>query len=73
MRGMRYPLDIVFVDGTGTVTVVPEPGTAERDLTRYTDRARWVLEVSPSERRPTLHRTGHDGSEHWSSACFHSG
>jgi hypothetical protein len=49
MRGMRYPIDIVFIDGTGTVTAVhsavPEPGTAEGDLTRYAGRARWVLEI----------------------------
>ena len=49
MRGMRYPIDIVFIDGTGTVTAVhsavPEPGTAESDLTRYAGRAKWVLEV----------------------------
>jgi hypothetical protein len=49
MRGMRYPIDIVFIDGTGTVTAVhsavSEPGTAEADLTRYAGRARWVLEI----------------------------
>jgi hypothetical protein len=49
MRGMRYPIDIVFIDGTGTVTAVrsaiPEPGTAEGDLIRYAGRARWVLEI----------------------------
>jgi hypothetical protein len=49
MRGMRYPIEIVFIDGTGTVravhSAVPEPGTAESDLTRYAGRARWVLEI----------------------------
>jgi len=49
MRGMRYPIDIVFIDRTGTVTAVhsavPEPGAAEGDLTRYAGRARWVLEI----------------------------
>jgi uncharacterized membrane protein (UPF0127 family) len=49
MRGMRYPIDIVFIDGTGTVTAVhsavPEPGTVEKELTRYAGRARWVLEI----------------------------
>jgi uncharacterized membrane protein (UPF0127 family) len=49
MRGMRYPIDIVFIDGTGTVTAVhsavPEPGTAEADLTGYAGRAKWVLEI----------------------------
>jgi len=49
MRGMRYPIDIVFIDGTGMVTAVhsavPEPGTAEGDLTRYPGRAKWVLEI----------------------------
>ena len=49
MREMNYPIDIVFVDGSGTVTIVhsatPEPGVAEADLTRYTGRARWILEL----------------------------
>jgi uncharacterized membrane protein (UPF0127 family) len=49
MRGMRYPIDIVFIDGTGTVTAmhsaVPEPGAGEGELTRYAGRARWVLEI----------------------------
>ena len=49
MRGMHYPIDIVFIDGRGTVTAVhsaaPEPGVAEGDLTRYAGRARWVLEI----------------------------
>ena len=49
MRGMNYPIDIVFIGGSGTVTTIhsatPEPGVAEADLTRYTGRARWILEL----------------------------
>lgn len=49
MREMNYPIDVVFVDGSGIVTTVhsatPEPGVAEADLTHYTGRARWILEL----------------------------
>jgi len=51
MREMAFPLDIVFVAGNGTVTAVhhapvPPPGTPESELTPYTGRAKWVLEVN---------------------------
>jgi hypothetical protein len=46
---MHYPIDIVFIDGTDTVTAVhsavPEPGRADGELTRYAGRARWVLDI----------------------------
>jgi uncharacterized membrane protein (UPF0127 family) len=49
MRKMNYPIDIVFIDGSGIVTTVhsasPEPGVPEDDLTHYSGRARWILEV----------------------------
>ena len=49
MREMNYPIDVVFIDGSGTVTTVhsatPELGSAEADLTHYTGRARWILEL----------------------------
>ncbi len=50
MREMRYPLDIVFVAGNGTVTRIhhaplPSDGTGGGDLTRYRGYARYVLEV----------------------------
>ena len=49
MREMNYPIDVVFIDGSGAVTTVhsatPEPGVAEADLTHYTGRARWILEL----------------------------
>ncbi|MFB6125491.1 MAG: DUF192 domain-containing protein [Halanaeroarchaeum sp.] len=46
MRGMAYPLDIVFVGADGRVTAihhapVPDGGP----LNRYEGRAKWVLEV----------------------------
>ena len=49
MREMNYPIDIVFIDGSGTVTTIhsaaPEPGVSGVDLTRYSGRARWILEI----------------------------
>jgi uncharacterized membrane protein (UPF0127 family) len=49
MREMEYPIDVIFIDGSGTVTAVhsaePEPGVPETDLTQYAGRARWILEV----------------------------
>ena len=49
MREMHYPIDVVFIDGSGTVTTVrsatPEPGVPDDELTHYTGRARWILEV----------------------------
>lgn len=49
MRGMAFPLDIVFVDGNGTITTVhhaPVPeDTPESELRRYRGQATYVLEV----------------------------
>jgi len=48
MREMHYPIDVVFIDGSGTVTAVhspvPEPGVSD-ELTHYSGRARWILEI----------------------------
>jgi uncharacterized membrane protein (UPF0127 family) len=59
MRGMRYPLDIVFVADDGTVTRIhhaslPPAGTSGGDLTRYRGYGRFVLEVP----RGYTNRTG---------------
>jgi hypothetical protein len=49
MREMNYPIDIVFIDGSGTVTTVhsalTEPAVPEDDLTHYSGRAKWILEI----------------------------
>jgi hypothetical protein len=50
MREMAFPLDIVFVDATGTITRIhhaelPPEGTSGDDLTRYPGRGKYVLEV----------------------------
>jgi uncharacterized membrane protein (UPF0127 family) len=49
MREMNYPIDIVFIDGSGTVTAVhsalTEPDVPEDDLTHYSGRAKWILEI----------------------------
>jgi len=50
MREMAFPLDIVFVGADGTITRIhhaerPPEGTANTELTRYTGRAQYVLEV----------------------------
>ena len=43
MRDMRFPLDIVWIDGTKIVDVAPnlalEPGKTESELTPYSSRA----------------------------------
>ncbi|MFB6123631.1 MAG: DUF192 domain-containing protein [Haloferacaceae archaeon] len=47
MRKMDFPLDIVFVDASGTVTTVhhaPLP-SGEGDLKRYRGRGKYVVEV----------------------------
>lgn len=53
MKGMRFPLDIVWVDASKRVTgverdVPPEPGVADANLHRYSppDPARYVAEVN---------------------------
>jgi uncharacterized membrane protein (UPF0127 family) len=45
MRDMAFPLDIVFVDGNGTVTTIHEAEPESRPLTRYEGTGRYVLEV----------------------------
>lgn len=50
MREMAFPLDIVFIGANGTVTQIhhaerPPEGTSNTELTRYTGRAQYVLEV----------------------------
>ncbi|MFB6132014.1 MAG: DUF192 domain-containing protein [Halanaeroarchaeum sp.] len=47
MRDMAYPLDIVFVGSDGTITTIhTAPVEEDANLTAYTGRARWVLEVN---------------------------
>lgn len=47
MRDMDFPLDIVFVAGNGTITEIAHaPVEDDSPLTRYTGRARWVVEVN---------------------------
>jgi uncharacterized membrane protein (UPF0127 family) len=44
MRGMAFPLDIVFVDGNGTITTVHHAAAdADRE---FSGQARWVIEVN---------------------------
>ena len=49
MREMNYPIDVVFIDGSGTVTTIhsapPEPGVPDNELAHYSGRARWILEI----------------------------
>ena len=46
MRDMAFAIDMVFVDANGTITTVHHaPVEDDENLTRYTGRARWVLEV----------------------------
>ena len=49
MREMHYTIDIVFIDGSGKVTAVRsaplEPRVPNDELTHYTGRARWILEI----------------------------
>ena len=47
MRDMDFPLDIVFVAGNGTITEIAHaPVEDDAELTRYSGRARWVVEVN---------------------------
>lgn len=47
MRDMDFPLDIVFVDADGTITQIHHaPVETDSDLTRYSGRAKWVVEVN---------------------------
>ncbi|MDZ5813326.1 DUF192 domain-containing protein [Halorubrum sp. AD140] len=45
MRDMAFALDIVFVDGNGTITTIHEAEPESRPLTRYEGTGRYVLEV----------------------------
>jgi hypothetical protein len=50
MRKMDFPIDIVFVDGNGTITEIhhaelPPEGTSGDDLKRYSGTGKYVLEV----------------------------
>jgi hypothetical protein len=47
MRDMDFPLDIVFVDADGHITdIAHAPVENDTPLTRYTGRAKWVVEVN---------------------------
>jgi len=46
MRDMAFPLDMVFVAANGTITTIHHaPVASDGDLTQYTGRAKFVLEV----------------------------
>jgi uncharacterized membrane protein (UPF0127 family) len=46
MRDMAFPLDMVFVAADGTITTIHHaPVESDDDLTQYTGRAKFVLEV----------------------------
>ncbi|MFB6195404.1 MAG: DUF192 domain-containing protein [Haloplanus sp.] len=50
MRKMDFPLDIVFVAANGTITTIhhaplPPEGVTGHELTKYSGRAKYVLEV----------------------------
>jgi uncharacterized membrane protein (UPF0127 family) len=46
MRDMAFPLDMVFVAADGTITTIHRaPVESDGDLTRYSGRAKYVLEV----------------------------
>ena len=47
MRSMSFPIDIVFVDANGTITAIHHAPVEEdnQNLTGYTGRGKWVLEV----------------------------
>jgi len=47
MREMAFPLDMLFVDGNGTITRIHHaPVESDGDLTPYTGSAKWVVEVN---------------------------
>jgi uncharacterized membrane protein (UPF0127 family) len=53
MPNMNFPLDIIFIDGNGTVLNVEEaepeePGTDSSEYTRYLSdgKAKWVVEIN---------------------------
>jgi len=46
MRDMAFPLDMVFVAANGTITTIHHaPVESDGDLTHYSGRAKYVLEV----------------------------
>lgn len=45
MRNMAFPIDIVFIDSNQTITAIHHAEVEERPLTKYTGRAKWVLEI----------------------------
>lgn len=45
MRGMSFPLDIIFVAGNGTITEIYSAPTEEPPLTEYEGRGKYVVEV----------------------------
>jgi uncharacterized membrane protein (UPF0127 family) len=45
MREMAFPLDIIFVDGNGTITQISSAPTEDPPLTEYQAEARYVVEV----------------------------
>jgi len=46
MRDMAFPLDMVFVDADGTITTIHHaPVESDGNLTQYSGRAKYVLEV----------------------------
>lgn len=48
MRGMDFPIDIVFVGADGQITTIhgAHPDENSLDRTRYRGEARWVIEVN---------------------------
>lgn len=47
MRGMSFPIDMIFIGADGTITTVHEaPVENDSDLTNYRGEAKWVLEVN---------------------------
>jgi uncharacterized membrane protein (UPF0127 family) len=45
MRDMAFPIDIVFVDADRRITAIHHAEVEERPLTKYSGRAKWVVEV----------------------------
>jgi len=46
MRDMAFPLDMVFIAENGTITTIHHaPVAPDGDLTEYSGRAKYVLEV----------------------------
>lgn len=47
MRDMDFPLDMIFVGSDGRITAIYHaPVEGDSDLTRYSARAKWVIEVN---------------------------